>query len=86
MPRTEISSTGPLSRLRSTLVEAGVYYPRLAWDYPIYRDHPQVVRSDAPMVRTAASRCLSLPVHPRLTPEELEQVVAALLGALQATV
>jgi len=74
-----------LARMREAGVEAGVYYPRLAWDYPIYRDHPQVVRSDAPMARAAATRCLSLPVHPRLTPEELEQVASALLGALDAT-
>jgi dTDP-4-amino-4,6-dideoxygalactose transaminase len=75
-----------LAHMRHVGVEAGVYYPRLAWDYPIYREHPQVVRDDTPKARSAAARCVSLPVHPRLTPEELEQVAAALLGALDATV
>jgi dTDP-4-amino-4,6-dideoxygalactose transaminase len=72
-----------LARMREGGVEAGVYYPRLAWDYPIYRDHPQVVPGDAPVARSAAARCVSLPVHPRLTAEELEQVAAALLAALE---
>jgi perosamine synthetase len=74
------------TRMREAGVEAGVYYPRLAWDYPIYREHPHIVADDTPVARSAAARCLSLPVHPRLTPEELEQVAAALLGALSSTV
>jgi dTDP-4-amino-4,6-dideoxygalactose transaminase len=64
-------------------VEAGVYYPCLAWDYPVYRRHPGVVADDTPVARSVAARCLSLPVHPRLDAGELEQVAAALLGALE---
>jgi len=74
------------ARMRDAGVEAGVYYPRLAWDYPIYRDHPQIVRDDTPTARAATARCLSLPVHPRLTTDEVEQVAAALLGALEGAV
>jgi perosamine synthetase len=74
------------ARMREAGVEAGVYYPRLAWDYPIYRDHPQIVPGDTPVARSVTGRCLSLPVHPRLTAEDLEQVATALLGALEATV
>ncbi|HEV3362632.1 MAG TPA: DegT/DnrJ/EryC1/StrS family aminotransferase, partial [Acidimicrobiia bacterium] len=74
------------ARMREVGVEAGVYYPRLAWDYPIYRDHPQIVRDDTPVARSVTARCLSLPVHPRLRPEELEQVAVALLGALETTI
>jgi perosamine synthetase len=75
-----------LARMRDAGVEAGVYYPRLAWDYPIYRDHPQIVPGDTPVAHSVTGRCLSLPVHPRLTAEDLEQVATALLGALEATV
>ena len=74
------------ARMRQAGVEAGVYYPRLAWDYPIYRDHPQIVRDDTPVARSVTGRCLSLPVHPRLAAQEVEQVAAALLRALEATV
>jgi dTDP-4-amino-4,6-dideoxygalactose transaminase len=72
------------ARMSDAGVEAGVYYPRLAWDYRIYRDHPQIVQDDTSLARSLADRCLSLPVHPRLTAEELEQVAAALLGAVEA--
>ena len=70
------------SRMRESGVEAGVYYPRLAWDYPIYREHPNVVADDTPVARSVTTRCLSLPVHPGLGPDEVEQVAASLLAAL----
>lgn len=70
-------------RMRDSGVETGVYYPRLAWDYPVYREHPGVVADDSPTARDAAARCLSLPVHPRLTEGDLEVVAKALLSALE---
>ena len=75
---------GIVERMRAAGVESGVYYPRLAWDYPVYREHPGVVQDDTPVAATAAQRCLSLPVHPGLSRTELERVAAALLGALAA--
>ena len=67
-------------------VETAVYYPRLVWDYPVYREHPGVKHDDTPVARDAAKRCLSLPVHPGVSDPELEQVAAALLHALEAVV
>src|SRR5207244_3169992 len=63
-------------------VDAGVYYPRLVWDHDAYREHPGVVAGDTPRAAEAARRCLSLPVHPGLTPEDVERVVATLREAL----
>ena len=63
-------------------VQTGVYYPRLVWDYPPYRNHPDVHRSDTPFAAAAAERCLSLPVHPALDEHDLERVAAALTEAL----
>jgi dTDP-4-amino-4,6-dideoxygalactose transaminase len=71
-------------RMRASGVDSGVYYPSLAWDYPIYREHPGVVADDTPVAREAARHCLSLPVHPGLADADLEQVAAGLLEALQA--
>jgi dTDP-4-amino-4,6-dideoxygalactose transaminase len=65
-------------------VDSGVYYPALAWDYPVYRRHPGICQDDTPRAREAALRCLSLPVHPGLTESDLDQVARAVLGALQA--
>jgi dTDP-4-amino-4,6-dideoxygalactose transaminase len=68
--------------LRERGVEAGVYYPRLAWDYPVYRAHPGVVTDATPRAEEIARRCLSLPVHPGLSEEDIETVAAALVEVL----
>jgi perosamine synthetase len=64
-------------------VQTGVYYPKLVWDYPPYRAHAGVVRSDTPRARAAAERCLSLPVHPALQIGDVERIAWALLGAVE---
>ena len=71
-------------RMRADGVDSGVYYPRLVWDYPVYREHPRVVQDDTPRAREVTERCLSIPVHPGLGPTDLERVAEALVGALQA--
>ena len=70
--------------LRERRVEAGVYYPRLAWDYPVYREHPGVVPDPTPRAEEIARRCLSLPVHPGLSEPEIETVALALTAAVAA--
>jgi perosamine synthetase len=64
-------------------VDAGVYYPGLVWDHDAYRQHPNVHRDDTPAARDAASRCLSLPVHPGLSPHDVERVAETLADALR---
>jgi perosamine synthetase len=71
------------ARMREGGVESGVYYPRLAWDYEVYREHPGIVPDDTPNAREATARCLSLPVHPGLSADDIERVAGALLGALE---
>jgi dTDP-4-amino-4,6-dideoxygalactose transaminase len=53
------------------------YYPRLVWDYEPFRNHPRVQIGDTPVAKDLFSRCLSLPVHPRLSDKDLDRVVAA---------
>lgn len=65
-------------------VDAGVYYPGLVWDHDAYRQHPNVHRDDTPVARDVASRCLSLPVHPGLSPLDVERVAEALTDAVRA--
>ncbi len=64
-------------------VDAGVYYPKVVWDYAAYREHPNVSRDDTPVARDYASRCLSLPVHPRLSAADLERVASTLDEAIR---
>lgn len=65
-------------------VHTGVYYPNLVWEHPPYRDHPGVRRDDTPRARQAASRCLTLPVHPALHDGDVERIATALERAISA--
>jgi dTDP-4-amino-4,6-dideoxygalactose transaminase len=69
-------------RLREHGVEAGVYYPRLAWDYPVYRQHPGIVTDPTPRAEAIVRRCISLPVHPRLSEDKIELVAAAVIDLI----
>jgi perosamine synthetase len=64
-------------------IDAGVYYPSLVWDHDAYRHHPNVYRDDTPVARDVASRCLSLPVHPGLSAQDLERVAETLTAAIR---
>lgn len=67
-----------VASLRSAGVGAAVYYPRLVFDYGCYRDDPRVRSDDSvPAAFDAASQVVSLPVHPHLTEDDVEAVIAA---------
>lgn len=65
-------------------VGCGIYYPKLVTDYSCYREHPQVVPGDTPVAARVARQCLSLPVHPSLTQDQLGTVVSAVRELLEA--
>ena len=64
-------------------VGSGVYYPRLVWDYPLFQDHPLVIRDETPRAADVARRCLSLPIHPGVGESDLARIAEALRGALE---
>ncbi|WP_016697142.1 DegT/DnrJ/EryC1/StrS family aminotransferase [Actinoalloteichus spitiensis] len=73
------------ARLGEAGVGTGIYYPRLVFDYDCYRDHPGVPRvrpEDFPVACSVARRALSLPVHPKLTADDLDEIIAAVRGVL----
>jgi len=70
-----------VGRLHDRGVQAGVYYPRLAWDYPVYRAHPGIVADPTPRATDVVARCVSLPVHPGLSEADVETVAAAVREA-----
>jgi dTDP-4-amino-4,6-dideoxygalactose transaminase len=73
---------GVVNRMVSRGVAPGVYYPRLAWDYDCYRDHPGVGHDPTPIAADAAARCLSLPVHQHLDGADVERIADALAASL----
>jgi perosamine synthetase len=63
------------ARLAELGIETKVYYPRVVYDYPCFRSHPQVRRDPAPRAEAAAREVLSLPVHPWLSDQDLDRIV-----------
>ncbi|MCO5313854.1 MAG: DegT/DnrJ/EryC1/StrS family aminotransferase [Microthrixaceae bacterium] len=68
--------------LNSRGVGAGVYYPRTVFDYDCYRSHPQVVTAQTPNATAIASQVLSLPVHPKLSDDDLSTIVTTVRSLL----
>jgi dTDP-4-amino-4,6-dideoxygalactose transaminase len=63
-------------------IQTGVYYPKLVWDHAPYRSHPGVIKAETPRALDAATRCLSIPVHPGLQPGDVERIASSLLMAV----
>lgn len=63
-------------------VGSGIYYPKLAFDYDAYREHPLVEPADTPVAARIAQQCLSLPVHARLSDDDVERIATALRDVL----
>jgi perosamine synthetase len=68
--------------LEANEIGCGLYYPRPVFDYDCFRDDPRVVTSAAPRATRLASEVLSLPVHPKLTDGDLNQVIDTVRLAL----
>jgi perosamine synthetase len=69
-------------RLAESGIETGVYYPRVVHDYDCYRGHPQVIVTPVPAASAAATEALSLPVHPGVSPADVDTIVDAVRRAL----
>lgn len=70
------------SELAARGIGTGVYYPRVVFDYECYAGHPLVGHAYVPNARRAANEVLSLPVHPHLTPTDVDRIVGAVRDAL----
>ena len=71
-----------VGRLAAEGIHSGIYYPRMVWDHPPFREHPLVVHDHTPRAAEVARRCLSLPVHSGLGDAELRRVARALRSVL----
>lgn len=74
----------PLSRealykkLRDNDVYARRYFFPLISEFPMYRGLPSARRENLPVATDTASKVLCLPIHPRLSDEDLRRVTACL--------
>lgn len=71
-----------IAQLADHGVSSGIYYPKPVYDYEVYRSRPDVIVSSNPVAESAARRCLSLPVHPHLSPANLDTISAAVHAVL----
>jgi dTDP-4-amino-4,6-dideoxygalactose transaminase len=62
--------------LRERDIEAGIYYPTVLPEQPLYRGLGYTA-DDLPVARRLAREVLSLPVHPALSRADLDQIVEA---------
>jgi perosamine synthetase len=83
-PEAGIARDDVVAALGERGIGAGVYYPRLLWDYDAYRDHPRVQRTDAPVAERVAQQVISLPVHNALSDADLDTVVGAVRDIVDA--
>lgn len=73
-----------VASLRDEQIFCGVYYPAALNDLPVYRDHERVIAGDTPRARSAAARCLSLPIHHGLDADDVARLADAVARVLAA--
>lgn len=64
-----------LELLSARGIGCGVYYPKVVFDYDCYRNDPRVIQDSVPTAFALASEVLSLPVHPYLSSDDLDEIV-----------
>lgn len=74
-----------VSELASSGVGCGVYYPKLVFNYPPYRQNDRVVIEDYPVAQQLVGEVVSIPVHPNLSHEDLETIVTNIRRILGAS-
>jgi perosamine synthetase len=70
------------AKLATLAIGTGIYYPRVVYDFDCFRRHPRVVVEPMPVAEQVAQEVLSLPVHPWLSDEELDRIVASVREVL----
>lgn len=70
------------ARLATLGVGIGIYYPSVVYDSECFQRHPRVVVEPMPVAEQLAHEVLSLPVHPWLSDEELDRIVASVWQVL----
>ncbi|WP_456789398.1 DegT/DnrJ/EryC1/StrS family aminotransferase [Cellulomonas sp. P5_C5] len=73
-----------VTRLTEAGVGSGIYYPKLVFDYETYRTHPRVRISDVPVAAQVVTEVVSLPVHPKLSGDDVQHVVESVRKILGA--
>jgi perosamine synthetase len=68
-----------VKKLQDRGISAGVYYPKLVFDYECFRNHERVIIEETPKAKMISKNCLSLPVHQYLTKNDVKRIAYELL-------
>lgn len=71
-----------MATLAEQQIASAVYYPIPLHHQPVFADRCRNV--SLPVAESIASRCLSLPIYPEMTDQQIDQVIAAVRTALVA--
>jgi perosamine synthetase len=72
------------ARLARRGIGTGIYYPAVVFDSPCYRTHPGVITEPVPNAEAATREVLSLPVHPSLSDDDVDRIIAAVHSGFEA--
>jgi len=81
-PEAKVSRDEFAAKLTEKGIGNGIYYPKVVFDYDCYRDHPNVITTDVPVAESVAAQALSLPVHPKLSEQDIDTIIAVVREVL----
>jgi perosamine synthetase len=76
-PQSPVGREQLAHSLTSKGIGHGFYYPKLVFDYDIYRSRKDVKVNDCPVARKVVTEVISIPVHPYLSKTQRSKVSAA---------
>lgn len=74
-----------VAKLGERGIGAGIYYPKLVFDYPTYRDRDDVIVGEFPVAERVVQEVVSIPVHPHLTRDDLDRIIAGVSSVVDET-
>jgi dTDP-4-amino-4,6-dideoxygalactose transaminase len=83
-PESGVERDEFVARLGEMGVGAGIYYPKLVFDYDTYRNREDVRIGNYPVAERIVQEVVSIPVHQNLTKSDLDRIIESVALAASA--
>ena len=83
-PESGVSRDGFVAKLGELGVGAGIYYPKLVFDYDTYRNRDEVKIGSYPVAERIVQEVVSIPVHQNLATSDLDRIIDSVARAASA--
>jgi perosamine synthetase len=80
-PETGVTRDDFVAKIGELGVGAGIYYPKLVFDYDTYRNRDDVKIGSYPVAERIVQEVVSIPVHQNLSRSDLERIVDSIARA-----